>query len=276
MNTQRDPDAILAAWLEDGPSRLPDATRRAIAVNTRTTHQTRRSQWVPRRFPSSNPASRFALGAVAVVAVALGGLFVFNSTPRDGVGGPEPSASQSGSPSTPPALTQTFTSRRFGVSIDHPAGWIILPATRPWTSGLPGTQEGSRDTISDPTLDDHLFLTLASQPLGDRAGDEWAAAISALPEWGGICVPNETRTMIAGGGPWIIADCDGRPIYALTWAGGRGFVVLLYRSGDEPSLEGTYDRAWFEQVLGTVRLHPVDAVDAPRPSASPDPSPRPS
>ena len=32
MNVQRDPDAILAAWLDEGPTRLPEPTRRAIAV----------------------------------------------------------------------------------------------------------------------------------------------------------------------------------------------------------------------------------------------------
>ena len=32
MTTPRDPDAILAAWLDEGPTRLPDQTRRAIAV----------------------------------------------------------------------------------------------------------------------------------------------------------------------------------------------------------------------------------------------------
>ena len=42
MSLQRDPDAILATWLEEGPNRLPEATRRAIAVNTRTTRQSRR------------------------------------------------------------------------------------------------------------------------------------------------------------------------------------------------------------------------------------------
>ncbi len=52
MTVQRDPDAILAAWLEEGPDRLPDATRRAIAVTTRTTHQSRRPRWVPWRFPT--------------------------------------------------------------------------------------------------------------------------------------------------------------------------------------------------------------------------------
>ena len=32
MTVQRDPDAILAAWLEEGPTGLPEPTRRAIAV----------------------------------------------------------------------------------------------------------------------------------------------------------------------------------------------------------------------------------------------------
>ena len=51
MNVQRDPDAILAAWLDEGPTRLPDATRRAIAVTTRTTRQSRLPIWLPWRAP---------------------------------------------------------------------------------------------------------------------------------------------------------------------------------------------------------------------------------
>ena len=41
MTVKRDPDAILAAWLEEGPTALPEPTRRAIAVTTRTTTQRR-------------------------------------------------------------------------------------------------------------------------------------------------------------------------------------------------------------------------------------------
>jgi hypothetical protein len=275
MNVRRDPDAIVATWLEDGPTRLPDATKRAIAVTTRTTRQSRRPMWVPWRFPTMNGASRIALGAVAVVAVALGGLFVFNSMPGGGVGGPGPSASPSASPGPSPALTQTFTSSRFGVSIDHPGDWITVPAMRPWTRGVPGTEDGTRDTISDPTLDDHLFLALASQPLAGKTGDAWAAAISSLPEWGGACNPEDSQPIVVDGAPGIIVDCESRPIHALSWAGDRGYFVLLYL-GDEPSLEGIYDRAWFEQVLGTVKLHPEDAVAAPSSTPSSNPSPSPS
>jgi hypothetical protein len=98
VTVQRDPDAILAAWLEDGPNRLPDATRRAIAVTTRTTHQTRRPRWVPWRFPPVNGASRLILGGVAVLAVALGGLYLFNGLPESGVGTPSSVPTPSPSP----------------------------------------------------------------------------------------------------------------------------------------------------------------------------------
>ena len=51
MTVKRDPDAILAAWLEEGPTGLPEPTRRAIAVSTRTTTRRAAPMWVPRRRP---------------------------------------------------------------------------------------------------------------------------------------------------------------------------------------------------------------------------------
>ncbi|MFL5671054.1 MAG: hypothetical protein ACJ77C_03075 [Chloroflexota bacterium] len=86
MNVQRDPDAILGAWLEEGPTHLPDQTRRAISVNTRTNTQRRRSIWVPQRSPKMNPLARLAVMAVAVVAVLGGAIYLIG--PGAGVGGP--------------------------------------------------------------------------------------------------------------------------------------------------------------------------------------------
>ena len=111
MTAQRDPDAILASWLEDGPTRLPESTKRAIAVTTRTTHQTRRPMWVPWRFPTMNGTTRFAIGAVAMVAVALGALYLSIGPPSGGVGGP------AGSPT--PLLSPSATADR------PPQGGII-------------------------------------------------------------------------------------------------------------------------------------------------------
>jgi hypothetical protein len=100
MTVQHDPDAILAAWLEEGPAALPDTVRRAIAVNTRTTRQKRLPIWQPRRLPTMNGTSRLILAAVAVVAIALGGLYLSGLTRNGAIGGPpSPSPSPAASPS---------------------------------------------------------------------------------------------------------------------------------------------------------------------------------
>ena len=64
MTVKRDPDAILAAWLDEGPIALPEPTRRAIAVTTRTTTQRRHPLWVPRGRPLMNTYARWAVAAI--------------------------------------------------------------------------------------------------------------------------------------------------------------------------------------------------------------------
>ena len=105
MNVQRDPDAILAAWLEDGPTALPEPTRRAIAVTTRTTTQRRHPFWVPRGRPLMNIYARWAVAAIAVV-LAIGGAAYFLAPAGGQIGGP-PSATPSATPSSSPVATAT-------------------------------------------------------------------------------------------------------------------------------------------------------------------------
>src|SRR6188472_2363043 len=112
MTVRRDPDAILAAWLHEGPTRLPDATRRAIAVSIRTTRQSRLPNWLPWRDPTVNGMTRYALAAVAVVAVVVGGLYFLRpgTDPSVGVGGPgSPAPSVSPVPSTSATPTASPT-----------------------------------------------------------------------------------------------------------------------------------------------------------------------
>ena len=151
MTVERDPDAILTAWLEEGPTVLPEPTRRAIAVSTRNVHRSRLSTWLPWRDPNMNGMSRLALATVAVVAIVVGGLVVLRpgADQPGGVGGPGspvPSASVAPSPSALPsasappsaaarpepsvgALAQAFTSPTFGYSIRYPTGWTSTPTT---------------------------------------------------------------------------------------------------------------------------------------------------
>src|SRR5215212_9201694 len=97
MNVTRDPDAILAAWLEEGPTRLPETTRRAIRVNARTTNQHRQPLGVPLRRPKMNPFVRILAAAIAI-AVVIGGAW-YALAPGGLTGGPPPpTASLSPSP----------------------------------------------------------------------------------------------------------------------------------------------------------------------------------
>jgi hypothetical protein len=109
MTAPRDPDAILAAWLEEGPTALPEPTRRAIAVATRTTDPSRRPFWMPHRRPMMNTYARLAVAAVAIV-IAVGGAAYFLTPAGGKIGGP-PTASPSfvPSPSARPSATSTAT-----------------------------------------------------------------------------------------------------------------------------------------------------------------------
>ncbi len=48
---------------------------------------------------------------------------------------------------------------------------------------------------------------------------------------------------------------------AVVTTDGRGYWIWLRTSNDDPAAVAPYDRAWFEEVLATVQLHPEDAVD---------------
>ena len=100
MNVQRDPDPILAAWLHEGPTRLPDAD----AAGDRGIHPNHpsiaASELVAVEGSDLNGMTRSALAAVAVVAVVVGGLYFLRpgTDQPGGVGGPAspvPSASPS-------------------------------------------------------------------------------------------------------------------------------------------------------------------------------------
>lgn len=222
------------------------------------------------------------LGAAAVIAVLLIGSRLIGS-PTSSVGGPasQPpaSAAPSGappsaatesaapSPASPPPLTQSFTSTQHGISMSFPHGWIARAATEPWTDLQNVGRNGhGRAQFEDPAYDmlggDNEFLYFASLPIGDSAPEDWIAALMAS------CTTTEPIT-VDGATGLIGSRSDGcfNDTAAVT-IDGRGYWISLYTPTDDPSVAAVYDRAWFEQILATVRLHPEDAVDA-KPSPSP-------
>ena len=133
MSIERDPNLVITAWLDEGPTELPDQTRRAIATTVRTIPQRRRGLGLPWRFPYMNGFTRIALAAAAVAVVAIGGVYLLNPSPGGSIGGPlatpTPTPSPTPSPPTfptpmpPNAGTITLTDR--GCTWDRPdARWI--------------------------------------------------------------------------------------------------------------------------------------------------------
>ncbi len=274
-SSDRNVDRVIRSWLRE--DRHEDVSRVAGTVLDllHTTPQRRSPWWLARRFPFMNKIVSLGLGAAAVVAALVIGAQVLGPPATDGVGGapsaspsltPAPTATSDPSPSpiAAPPLTQQFTSTLHGFSVAHPEGWTAEAATEPWTDG-PSTHpitEPHADHLSHPTLTDHLFLTITSQPIGDSTPEDWIAEqMAESPE----CTA--TEPIMVGEASGLIGS-EGCDLLAVVTTAGRGYWISLRVSQDDPAAVAPFDRAWFEEVLATMQLHPEDAVDR-----SPSPSP---
>ena len=270
MNAGNDLERRLADYYAtEVPPRAPDRVLGMSLATIDTTRQRRALLPAPWRFPNMNTYLKWAIAAVVVIAVGALGLSMLRPGAAPSVGAPgEPSPSPSPSPSlspdphAPPPLSESFTSTVNGLSISYPQGWIASPATEPWTATSdPNYGSAARDQMHDPVVEDHLFLSMASQPLGDTTSDTWMAAVLAEPEEG-CGTPVEPITIDGAQGQM----CDG---LATVTAGGRGYFVRVYTSSDESWIDRNFDRAWFKTVLETMRLDPANATGAsPKASAS--------
>jgi hypothetical protein len=140
MKSERDPDEILMAWLDENMVPLPVSTRRAIDVGTRTVTQRQPPRWWPRRMEvlsdlMSTPSTRGLAAAAAVVVVAVGAVVLLGS--RGGVGPgvspPSPTPVVTASPSAtvldvlePGVHTTNFDPK---LTFTIPAGWSMLENT---------------------------------------------------------------------------------------------------------------------------------------------------
>jgi hypothetical protein len=137
MTAPRDLDTILAAWLDEGPTDLPDVTRRAIAGALPTTNQARRGPFAPWRFLDMNAPLRLAALAAALVIATAGAIYLVG--PRFGIGGPGPTPTAAPTPSPTPQL---------GVSL----GTVTLTATGCTWVGNPGRITGAEPLVGSIML----------------------------------------------------------------------------------------------------------------------------
>jgi hypothetical protein len=279
MTVPRDSDRLIHEFLLKGADELHDQVYDAVRAEIEQRRQ--RATFGPWRVSDMHKLIPLGIGiAAVVVAVFVGGRLLASPAPGSvGAGSsvqpsaapsssptPSPTASSSPSPTpaTPPPLTRTFTSRMHGISVSYPDGWTAQAATKPWTGCLYCAAVHANpqvDVLLHPVHDDGVFLRIASQPIGKTAPKDWVAAQMASDE---RCTTTEPiivdgATGLSGG-----ETCH----VAVVTIAGRGYHIDLYVSPDNLDLVAQYDRAWFEEVLATVKLHPEDAVDV-APSATP-------
>lgn len=127
MTAQRDPDVILAAWLDEGPTELPGVTRRAIVGALPTTNQARRGPLAPWRFFGMNTPLRLAALAAALVIATAGALYLVG--PRFGIGGPGPTPTVAPTPSPSPSPTQSVVELGTVTLTNTGCTWAGNPST---------------------------------------------------------------------------------------------------------------------------------------------------
>jgi hypothetical protein len=287
-NAARDPDSVLAAWLDEGPTDLPDVTRRAILTALPTTPQARRGLLAPWRSTQMNMFARGA--AVFVVAVVAVGALVLFAIPRGGVGGPSPSSVPSSSPtasaSAPPlpTLDATFISPSHGYQVKYPTGWIVTPGTGPWPLGSyrePGNPVS--DAIISNSSTDRVRFSGASialprgmtmdqfrafaSPFSAPFQSDPCPPIAPLPvplkindQANSAASPQPVEAVISINGCAALAELGGYIYDVDVIAGGRGYTFTL--DGHVTTADAL---AW----LATIKLEPVSART---PSAAPSPS----
>jgi len=262
MSAPRDLDGLLRTFLKEGPLELPDPSY--DQVRDRMEHARQRAFIGSWRTPDMNRFLTYGLGAAAVVIIALlVGSQLFGRDGNVGSGGEPtptavttPTAEPTPSPASAPPLTQSFTSTLHGITLSYPEGWTAQAATEPWTDSTFPLEFGEphADWLADPSLTYNLFLTVASQPIGDSTPEDWVAEQMASGEG---CA--STEPIVVDGATGLIG-ANGCNVVVVTTAG-RGYWIQLYTSRDDPAAVAPYDRAWFEEVLASVQLHPEDAVD---------------
>jgi hypothetical protein len=264
MSALRDPDAILKAWFEEGPSSLPKETGRAIRVAARSTAQRRRLTLSVGQWRTLGP---LPVSIVAVMAlVVVGGALALRAVGPFVVGGPteQPSVFPSASPTAAAAtasplastipLSEPFTSRRYGYQFERPVDWQVQESTRAWGIGevvAPDLESLDRFIVpsSDPGSPSG-FVGVASQPIaaGDPA-ETWLDGYKARFQTANHSqcrpyLPSDWETSTAAGvtGSTLHFSCDGIAIVDfIAVHAGRGWVI----SGD---------RALVEHLFSTMRF----------------------
>jgi hypothetical protein len=180
MTQPRDPDAIVAAWLEDGPVRLPPETRSAITVALRTQPRAGR-----RAIPGGNMLPLNKLTTAAAIVLAAGLVSAVLLVNRGTATGPTPSAVTpsapipSDGPSALPADAvsttgwRSFSSQRYAYDMQYPPNMSAQQSVRQWV----WADQADPLSPANDLFRGHVTVTAFGMPLAEHAErDPWIAS----------------------------------------------------------------------------------------------------
>ncbi len=271
MTSPREPDRLIQAFLDEGPTELPMRTYDDVRDHIDRTRQ--RVVIGPWREPSMNTIARAAAALAAVVVIAFGASQLLPSSSGVGTGPPSPSPTPSVSAAASPSASvgpSTFT-----VGPPYPANISFQVVGEGWTlwgdDGLGG--KGWFKRSADPPGMGFTFWTaenVYATPCGANLGakdppigstvDDLADALVKQPG----TIVNQDKAVSVGGYSGRFLDytadysrgCTATHLYRWTTA----------RTSFREALDGEHDQVWILDVEGKRII--IDAFDFPSTTAA--------
>jgi hypothetical protein len=281
MSATRDPDHILHAWLEEGPTVLPAPTVRAIEVATRATVQGRPAIRLPWRSDLMPLPYKLLSAAAALAVVLVGGALLFGPrSDQNTIGGSSPSPTPSVTPVPSPTPTAsanlldtatwtTYVSERYGFSIAHPADWTEVPGDHDWSLTKDTDWLNTAAEVFFTSVDQGVRVSAWSVPYdGDRLVS-WIEAycIEQKAPCSRVNDQAEAARMDAHDGLLVLFRDDTQAFFLVD---GRIYAVAVWWTNRDPAVAkyGGAQRL-LETFLSTMRLRPGGPVsESPSPSSS--------
>jgi hypothetical protein len=139
MSTERETTRIVRSWLMTDEHESADRVLDAVLDRLDTTPQRRATWWPARRNETMNMLLRYGIAGALITLVAAIGYVAADRV------GTEPAPVESSSAELP---WVTFTSDRYGYSIEHPADWRVLEQAGEATMSRMEPRSAGTDTIA--------------------------------------------------------------------------------------------------------------------------------
>jgi hypothetical protein len=139
MDTGQDVTRIVRSWLGTDEHESADRVLGIVLAQLDTTSQ-RPSWWPARRIAEMNNVAKFAIGAAAVMVVALVGYSIARPTAfGPGIAAPSPSTSPSATPSPTPAITPDINGDIWRTGSYDAGRYSATQGNVPFTFALPNS-----------------------------------------------------------------------------------------------------------------------------------------